>query len=223
MIGYFPDEFEVEKSLVYRFLNENPDLDFRSPNGIFVELVESIGFIEILIRIDPDTTITAIRNSSEWIIEWRDRVHRWNDQEIARGQEADVELRVFQYLDQKHKKEGLSYQSIAELVNTEIVEWIEISYTIHKELISQSRRGPEKDSNEWRKQLVSLNLSASDALENARSILRVLGFPKDEIELWIKTLSDEFDARRSKFLLKKEPVNREKIRNWLEYRRKSLV
>jgi hypothetical protein len=215
----FQDLPEPNDFLVSEFLEENSDLSLRSPHGVIVELVESLGYIELFIRINPDTTINGIRNSGGWLLEWRDRVHDWNKRRLELNWDDVGELRLFQHLDSLHENEGLSYQDIAILINSEIVEWIKKTLKDREAIIELEKRRPSGEFENWRHELVTLRISASYAIDNVRLILKTLGFPEEEIDEWIITFEGEVKDGKNEPFLKDEPIDRIKVRNWLKYRR----
>ena len=216
----FQDLPEPNDFLVSEFLEENSDLRLRSPHGVIVELVESLGYIELFIRINPDTTINGIRKSGEWLLEWRDRVHDWNKRRLELNWDDVGELRLFHHLDSLHENEGLSYQDIAILINSEIVEWIKKTLKDREAIIELEKRRPSGEFEKWRNEIVVLRISASYAIGSVQLILKSFGFPNDEIDIWINTVAKELKEGTDEPFLKDEPIDRVKVRNWLTYRRK---
>jgi len=203
--------------VIEKFLIENPDLRFKSPSGVNIELIESFGFVELMIRVDPNTTINSLRDSGSWIIEWRDRVHTWNRTRLGLGDNG--ENRLFAHLDSLNK-DKYSYGEIAELVNSELVEWIESAMLARQNMELSPGPSPEMDFETWKNEQWKFRFSELTAISNFHLLLRTLGFDNKEIGHWKDTLSKEVKLQKSKIQIKDEPVSREKIRNWLEHRRK---
>lgn len=215
----FPLESEPKSNLISEFLEANPELRLRSPRGVFVELVESLGYIELLIRINPDTSMNDLRYSGEWLLEWRDCVHNWNKERLSITWEDAGEHRLFQHLENLFENEGKSYKDLATLINTEIVDWINKSISYREKLVTLEGVKSGKDDINNHREIVGLRLSVSNSIANAELLLKTLGFPQNEINLWIATIYDEVKDGRFEPNLQDEPVDHIKVRNFLKYRR----
>jgi len=217
---------------IWRFRELNDDLPLVSEAGVSIRFIQGLrdkNWIDLAILIDYDTTISQIRQSWYWIVEWRDRLVRYQGTSLHTGKAA-----FLRQLDSLHQR-GVSYAGIAERINRRIEEYLQFYVRCEKEYerlnwkfkaaISTFSRKDMKSWMEdwvgWQKENVPPELMAYESrLRDVRDWLEWCGLSEEESEAFITEALER--ARKGlrplpRYYQRFEgPITKDQIRNRLK-------
>lgn len=207
--------FEVFSQKAKEFGQTTHDLDPMSESGVVVWVVDSNGWLKIMLELDEDTTHQNIRDAIPLALKWRNRLLEWQGPLLEGGDNwAMNSLHLSQ-------ERGASYKDLANQINRGITEYLNEFNEYLKELKEAEPHFKTKlDFFMWRPQ------HRRNSLEEASELMTLIGFRDDEIEDILNYGLECIQEGEPPFM-DEYPVTSERmrstIRNWREGKKFMII
>lgn len=191
-----------------RFKGENSELDIFSQSGVRVYVIEIDDWLHVMMEAGEDTTSRDLHAAIPLVIEWRDRLLRWQGPWMQGSDNPFLEE-----LSRLHE-EGISYTKLANRINHRVVESLKELLKYLDELnIARPNFKTMLDFYLWQP------TANQFSFHHASDLLKIIGMDTKEIEellnLGLENLRSNKPAFESGY-----PVSRDKLISTLKTWRK---